>query len=227
MNKKHVAWMILIIVITIFVLVGIRLLQNDSTKENKFQVEYERLNGTKNSQGTEYLSISISENNKMYYASYQEIMDLLDHGIGVIYFGFPECPWCRSAVPVLLEAVDETSIDKVYYFNAYDIRDQKKLDENGQVIVEKEGTEEYKNLVNKLDSVLNPYEGLNDSTIKRLYFPTVLFVKNGEILYMHEGTLDSQKDPYVALTTLQQAELRNVYLTAIHDVLGDLCDQKC
>lgn len=227
MNKKHVAWMILIIVITIFVLVGIRLLQNDSTKENKFQVEYERLNGTKNSQGTEYLSISISENNKMYYASYQEIMDLLDHGTGVIYFGFPECPWCRSAVPVLLEAVDETSIDKVYYFNAYDIRDQKKLDENGQIIVEKEGTEEYKNLVNKLDSVLNPYEGLNDSTIKRLYFPTVLFVKNGEILYMHEGTLDSQKDPYVALTTLQQAELRNVYLTAIHDVLGDLCAQKC
>lgn len=227
MNKKHVVGMILIIVVTIFVLVGIKLLQTDSKKENQFQVEYERLNGTKNSQGTEYLSVSIPEDNKMYYASYQEIINLLDHGTGVIYFGFPECPWCRSAVPVLLEAVDETAIDKVYYFNAYDIRDQKKLDENGQIVVEKEGTEEYKNLIKKLDSVLNPYEGLNDPTIKRLYFPTVLFVKNGEILYMHEGTLDSQKDPYVALTTLQQAELRNIYLTAIHDVLGDLCDQKC
>ena len=44
----------------------------------------------------------------------EEIFDILD-GTGIIYFGFPECPWCRNAVPVLLDAAEEVGIEKIYY----------------------------------------------------------------------------------------------------------------
>ncbi len=226
MKKKYVVTMIVVIIFALIALLVIGIFNSSSNDAKKFKKEYESLNGQKNSNGKEYISVDIESNNKIYYAKYQEIMDLLDHGTGVIYFGFPECPWCRNMIPVLLDAADETSIEKIYYFNALSMRDKKSL-KDGVIVTEKEGTEEYYQLLDALSSILGPYEGLDDDTILRLYFPTVVFVKNGTIVGSHEGTLDSQKDPYVALTIEQKEELKKIYTDFIHEVLGDVCDSKC
>ena len=227
MKQKHVVMMIMMIIITILILLGLQFLRTRESDAFQFKKEYEALNGKKTTNGEKYLEVNISKDSKVYYATYQQIMDLLDHGTGVIYFGFPECPWCRNAVPVLLEAAEETPIDRIYYFNALSMRDKKSLDENGNIITEQEGTEEYYQLVEALRSVLGPYEGLNDDTILRLYFPTVVFVKDGEIIGSHEGTLNSQENPYIELSKSQKEELKQVYVNFIHKVLGDLCDDKC
>ncbi len=227
MKKKHVIIIIVIAIIVIISFIGLWILQSTNNDALQFKKEYESLNGQKNASGTEYLETKIDSDNKMYYASFDEIMDLLDHGTGVIYFGFPECPWCRNAAPILVEAANETTINKIYYFNALSMRDTKKLDENGNIVTEKEGTEEYYQLLDALSSVLGPYSGLNDDTILRLYFPTVVFVKDGTIVGMHEGTLDSQDNPYVALNMEQKEELKKIFTDAIHEVIGDLCDSKC
>ena len=149
----------------------------------------------------------------------------------MIYFGFPECPWCRNAVPVLIETAKEIGIDKIYYFNALSIRDKKHLNENGKIVVDEEGTEEYKELVDLLYDYLGEYEGLNDSSIKRLYFPTVVFIKNGNILGMHIGTVNTQTDPSEELTTQQIEELKKIYTKYMLEVLGTMCndehDLKC
>lgn len=227
MKKKHVVMMIIIMIITILVLFGLLFLRNIESDAIQFKEEYESLNEEKAPNGKEYLEVSIPKNNKIYYATYQQIMDLLDHGTGVIYFGFPECPWCRNAAPVLLEAADDTPIDYIYYFNALSMRDKKSLDENGNIVVEQEGTEEYYQLVEALHSVLGPYEGLNDETILRLYFPTVVFVKDGEIVGSHEGTLNSQENPYTDLSKSQKEELKQIYIDLIYKTLGNLCGDKC
>lgn len=188
----------------------------------KFKQEYEKLNSN-----SKLPKVIIDDDNVIKYITFEDVRMILEGGTGVIYFGFPECPWCRNMVPVLLEAADITGIDNIYYYNALDIRDKKSLDENGNIITEKEGTDEYKYIISKLNNYLGEYKGLNNPTIKRLYFPTVLFVYEGEVVDIHIGTIESQTDPYITLSQEQVDELKNIYIEGIHKVLNDICDETC
>lgn len=223
--KKNIVIAVAMAVLMIVAIFGMnQKINNDALK---FKNEYEILNGTKNDYNKEYLKMEIDSNNPVVYATYDEIMNVLDDGTGIIYFGFPECPWCRNAVPVLLDALEELGIDKIYYFNALDMRDQKHLDENGNIVVDKKGTEDYKKLVQRLYEVLPVYDGLNDDTIKRLYFPTVVFVKDGNVIGLHTSTVNSQEDPYKGLTKNQYNELKQIYTDYINETYDILCDQSC
>ncbi len=219
MNKKIIAIILAFIAatITIFTMKDKLLLDNI-----KFKTEYESLNGKEN-----YVNMNVDSNNPFVYAKYDEIVNLLKKGTGIIYFGFPECPWCRNAVPVLIDAANELGVDKIYYFNALSMRDKKSLDENNNIVVEEEGTKEYKQLVELMYDELPVYEGLNDNTIKRLYFPTVVFVKDGKIVDMVVGTVDSQKDPHIQLTKVQYNELKTLYEEGMNKALDILCDEAC
>ncbi len=225
--KKNI---VLVVVTVLATLSIILLMPKDKLNKMdalKFKAEYESLNNKKNDSNKEYVPVSINSKNPYVYATYDEVMDILNGKTGVIYFGFPECPWCRNMVSVLSDAAKEMGIDKIYYFNALDIRDKKSLDENGKIITEKEGTDEYYNLVDKLKDYLTPYEGLNDESIKRLYFPTVVFVKDGNIIGTHIGTLDSQEDPYVVLNDSEKEELKSIYMDYINKVYEIVCDEAC
>ena len=200
---------------------------NITDDEKKFKEEYESLNSKKDSRGRDYIKVSIDEDNGMVYATYDELHKLLTEGTGVIYFGYPECPWCRNAVPMLLQAASNKGLDNIYYFNAKEIRDVKLLDEDGNIVTEKEGTKEYYELLNILGDHLGEYEGLNDDSIKRLYFPTVVFVRDGKVVGSHINTLESQIDPRVPLTEKQKEDLVNIYMDGIGKVLKDVCDDKC
>lgn len=199
----------------------------EQTEALKFKEEYEAYNNTKDASGKEYVNVSIDEDNIMHYASFNELKELLTSGTGVIYFGFPECPWCRNAVPVLVNASNSTGLDKIYYFNASNIRDEKSLDEEGNIITTKEGTKEYYELVSLLDDVLLAYDGLNDESIKRLYFPMVVFVRDGKIVGTHIDTVSTQTNPRVPLNDEQVKELTNIYVSNIMKVLDDACDERC
>lgn len=217
---------LMVLLLAIIFIKNLGTLDDSSIKNNdakEFKQEYESLNGVINGDKT-IKAINIPEENPMIYATYEEIEDVITNKTGVIYFGFPECPWCRNAVPVLIDAANEVGVDKIYYFNALEIRDIKSLDDDGNIVVEKEGTEEYKKLVQLLYDYLGEYEGLNDPTIKRLYFPTVLFVKDGNIIGSHMGTVDSQENPYVSLTNSEYEQLKDIYSGYMLKVLGIICE---
>lgn len=227
--KKNIILSVAVVVAAIISLFGIytRQAKEINSDSLKFKEEYESLNGKENSSGKNYLSLNISSNNPIVYSSFQEVYNLIEKGTGIIYFGFPECPWCRNAVPVLLDAAQELNISKIYYFNALSIRDKKHLDENGNIITDEEGTEDYKKLVEILYNELPVYDGLNDDSIKRLYFPTVVFVKDGKIVGIHTSTVDSQSDPYIKLSEEQYSELKNIYLDLMNKTYDVICDQSC
>lgn len=195
---------------------------NLTEDEKKFKKEYEDLNSNK-----DIVQVSIEEDNGIIYASYDKIHEILTKGTGVIYFGFPECPWCRNAIPMLIQAASNQGLDDIYYFNALDIRDKKSLDDDGNIITEKEGTEEYYELIDILGDYLGAYSGLNDESIKRLYFPTVVFVKDGKILGSHIGTVASQTNPKIPLDEKQKEELVNIYMGYISKIVNNVCDDKC
>ena len=150
---------------------------NDSLK---FKEEYESLNGKDNGNGKNYLSIDIKSYNPISYSSYEEIFDILDKGTGVIYLGFPECPWCRNLVPVLVDSALEEKVSPIYYLNISGDRNTLSLTKKGKIKTEKKGTEDYLKLVDILKDYLPVYDGLKDDSIKRIYGNPYLEMNDSE-----------------------------------------------
>ena len=231
--------MIVIIIVFLFsIFMGYRYFEDKKETTSKdavtFKKEYEALNNRVNPNNNKlYPEVSISNDNSVKYSSYDEIFEVLKSGTGVIYFGFPECPWCRNLVPVMLSAAKEVEIDTIYYLNIKDDRDVLMLNENGDIITEKEGNKKYFELVEKLDSILDDYiltdnDGKSVSTgEKRIYTPLLIFVKNGKIIAHHTDTVDSQTDPYVALNDRQSEELLLKLINYMSKISASVCDESC
>lgn len=219
-NKKLKLIIGLIVLILLIGIISTLYINKDnSTKdEKKFKEEYESINEKSK------ISLTIPEDNKMKYVTSKEVIDILKNKTGVIYFGFPDCPWCRNIVPILINTAKCECLDKIYYFNALSIRDTKHLDESGNIVIDKEGSKEYYEIVELLSDYLGPYEGLNDDSIKRLYFPTVVFVKDGKIVDVHISTVEDQTDPYVPLTKKQKEKLQQEYKEGISKMESNVCD---
>ena len=74
----------------------------DLTDAEKIAEEYKVLNNEINEQNNlAYPIVELSNENPFVYASEEEVIRVLKEGTGVIYFGFPSCPWCRTLLPVL------------------------------------------------------------------------------------------------------------------------------
>ncbi len=215
---------ILVIVLIIILAIVSLFFLNKKSDAIKFKNEYEAFNGMFNVSGTRtYSVLNISKKNTVKYRTEEEIINLIKNGTGIIYFGFPNCPWCRTAVPVLLEVAKEKETN-VNYLNILNIRSSYILDEEGKSKLEYTGTDDYYIILDLLDSYLNDYTLTDESGKKvktgekRLLAPTVVFIKSGEILGCHIGTVESQKDAYEALTSEQTEELRNIYLEYINKI---------
>lgn len=155
----------------------------------------------------EYSNIEVNENNPMVYKTDKEIIEILQSGTGIIYFGFPECPWCQNALPVLLEAAKEMNIEEIYYFNPKEIREN--------------NTETYQKIVELLGDNLTVDENGN----KRLYVPDIYFVSGGKIIGHHFKTVDSQANSTDnPLTDEEQVELKNIYKGLISKTYNVECD---
>lgn len=187
MNKKKL--MVVIDILLGAILVGIMtfgIYQYLKSDGEKFKAEYEALNN-------ENVNINISKNNPIKYVTLDEVFDIIQNKTGVIYFGFPGCPWCRNMIPVLFEAAKNNNIDTIYYFNPRDIR--------------KSDNEDY----NKLKEILNEYLSEDENGQKVLYVPDVYFIKDGKIVGHHLGTVDSQEDPTISLTEEEKNELLDIF----------------
>ena len=113
---------------------------------------------------------SVTEDNVFVYRNIDEIINILEHGTGVVYLGFPECPWCTAYVPYLNEVAQDNDVEKVYYYNILNDR--------------KENNDNYKKLVD----ILKDYLKFDEEGNKRIYAPSVIAVKNGEIIDFDDET---------------------------------------
>ena len=166
--------------------------------EELFYSEYTKLNNVSTEDGKKYPRVSISKNNKIKYATYDEILNIFNSkGNAVIYFGYPKCLYCRSAVQVLIDTAEDTDLDKIYYLD----------------IENKE--QKYDELLNILG---NEFIDTSDND-RKIYSPLVVFVAEGKVVSYNKGTLFSQKDPYTELDASQIKGLSEIYRYGIRDVL--------
>lgn len=122
---------------------------DETTKDNyKFSVEYTK----------------VPMDNVFIYKTEEEIINFLETGTGIVYLGFPECPWCQSYVVYLNEVAKDSGIEKIYYLNIKDIRTN--------------NTENYQKIVSLLSDILPNDENGN----KKVYVPQVVFVKKGNVV---------------------------------------------
>lgn len=122
----------------------------------------------------------VSKNNVFEYKNINEIIKIMENGTGVVYLGFPECPWCQAYVKYLNEVASDVGIKKIYYFNILEDR--------------KNNTKEYQKIV----SILEDYLQYDNEGNKRVYVPNVSFHINGEVIGVDfETSLDTHdlKDP--------------------------------
>lgn len=231
---------ILLLLFTFMIMIGI-IAFRDKKEESvmnsdsiSFKNEYESLNNVvREKDGRTIKEISIDANNPVDILTEEEAVALLESGTGILYFGFPDCPWCRNMLPVLLQTLKNMSIERMYYLNIGSIRNTLALGEKNKVEVKEEGTKGYYKILELMDEVLDPYYLISeddkkiDTKEKRLMAPTVVAIKDGKIVDIHVGTVESQENGYDDLSIEQQEELQNRFMELIRKVYQVDCDESC
>lgn len=192
-----------------------------------FKEEYESLNGKiREKDGQEIRTIYIDEDNPFIYATAEDIVSKIENEESfVVYFGFADCPWCRSIVPSLTQASKDLNFNEIYYVDVSEIRDILILSNNNEVQVEKEGTENYYKLLDLLDNVLSDYELTDEANNKiltgekRIYSPNVVAVVDGEAKELETGVSQKQTNAYMELTTEMTEESYNIFKCLIKCVV--------
>lgn len=194
---------IVIALISVFLLTGC---VDKTTDAYKFKEEYESINNKDNGFGKKYRKLNISNDNPFIYSTPEDILERVNNNeTFIVYFGFKECPWCRSILEELIHAAKDKKVDKIYYVDVKDIRDVKQVDEENNIITVKEGNKAYMELIEKFSNVLSNYtltkldEKINTGE-KRIYAPNIIAVSNGKAIQMEEGISEELIDPYSKLT---------------------------
>lgn len=162
MKEKKIFIIGAILVVLGLILSYFFLIKKDDNKESdreKFKSEY----------------TNVTSDNPFVYRNVDQIINILEKGTGVVYLGFPECPWCQAYVPYVEEVAKKVGIDKVYYFNIKEDR--------------KNNTEEYQKIV----KILDVYLPNDDEGNKRIYVPAIIIVQNGKIIEFDDETSKDTK----------------------------------
>lgn len=150
----------------------------------------------------------VSDYNVFVYKEIDEIIKILEHGTGIVYLGFPECPWCQAYVPKLNEVADVEGLEKIYYYNIYNDR--------------KENTKEYQKIVD----ILSDYLQYDEEGNKRIFVPAVISVSDGKIIgFDDETSLDTKglDDPKAYWTEERVKSLKE----RLTNMISPIVDNKC
>ena len=167
MKKKNILILLGVVILVILIISSYFIFfkkDKNITDAEKFAKEYTKL----------------SSDNVFTYRSLKEVNKMLEKGTGVVYLGFPECPWCQEYVKYIEEIAKKVGIDKVYYSNVLEDRSN--------------NTEEYQTTIKLLKDYLPNDEEGNP----RVYVPLVVVIKNGKVVIAdYETAKDTKgyKDP--------------------------------
>ena len=195
----------LIIIVSAIIIIGWGILlyfviNNKNSENNSDNVKFAK----------EYTEVG--EDNVFVYKDIDEIINILKYGTGVVYLGFPECPWCQAYVKYLNDAAKEANIEKIYYFNILEDR--------------KNNTEKYQEIV----SILGDNLQRDDEGNLKVFVPNVSFVVNGKIIGNdYETSLDTKgfEKPSDYWTEEEVSELENTlsgYMKEVYKALYSCTD---
>lgn len=221
-NKKLIIGLILILILIIGAITTYILIQN-SKDSYKFKKEYESYNNKSweyEGKKGKYLNIEINKDNPIIYLNDENIVKELKEGDKIIYFGFPDCNWCRAALPVLLKSAEENGVEKIYYYDFGEVREAFEKNKNN------EKAKIYQQIIEVLDSnITSTFESGAKKGEKRLSAPTVVLMKDGKVSSFHYRTVESHQNYNKNLTTDEYNELYKIYEDMMIDLI--MCTSDC
>lgn len=107
-----------------------------------------------------------------YEQAIQKLED--DKFSGILYYGYPSCPWCEEAVIIMNDVANDLE-QNIYYVNK-----------------KSEDSLNHPELEQKTIKILDEAYGLekDDEEQPRLYVPEVVVIKKGKIIAHHMGTVE-------------------------------------
>ena len=117
-----------------------------------------------------------ADDNRFVYVSPSEIKQIFEHGSGLVFLGFKECPWCQKLAPMIDEAAKAEGLTKVYYMDIRQARANN--DVTYQMLVEK----------------LKDYLAKDGSGNPRIFVPDVTALRDGKIVgrFLPETSIDDK-----------------------------------
>ena len=143
-----------LILITIFSVVGALLIYNYFEKHKP-----DANSGKKVTEEYNLVSDSI-----LVYKNIDEINQIISNDSGIVFFCIKENTWCNYYASYLNDVATANGIKEIYYL---DIKQDRQYNTSG-----------YRKLVNSLENYLLK----DDENNLKIFVPTVIFVKNGNIL---------------------------------------------
>ncbi len=184
----------------------------------KFKQEFEQYNGlTYEDTNDKLIDVEIPNNNPFVYKTGKEIVEIMQSEDAYILFGYASCPLTRAAIEVLIETAKEENIDKIYYVDIKNMRDEYVPGEGIIPEQTKEGTEAYYEILNIFGSKLDKYYVASDDNfylfdtgVTRLLSPTLVAVSKGKVISMHAELTDDYEENS-ELTEEEKEELSKDY----------------
>lgn len=150
----------------------------------------------------------VGEDNVFSIKTIDEIIKVLEHGTGLVYLGFPECPWCKEYVIHLNDVAKEENVGSIYYCNILNDR--------------KNNSSEYQKIV----SLIGEYLQYDEEGNKKIYVPAVIAVNEGKIVGFDDETSWDTKgysDPKDYWTEAELKDLKNKLRQMIKDSTPKVC----
>lgn len=111
-----------------------------------------------------------------------------------LYFGFPKCPWCVDALPILNQVALDHKVEVIYYI---DMRKEDNMKEE---------------LKNEIVEIMKEDLWLDKETNKpRLYVPDVAVVKDGVLVKNHVATVEGHNAKERKMNEEESKELYRIY----------------
>ena len=119
----------------------------------------------------------VVEDHRFVISNPEEVLKIIDSGSGMVFLGFPGCPWCQQLAPIVDEAARAEGIDRIYYLNIQQSR--------------ADNDETYQKLIDKLKDYLPADEDGNP----RISVPDVTAYRNGEVVgrFEQEATAEGEQ----------------------------------
>lgn len=186
---------------------------SDHTNSSSVKEHYEVLNGTTNAKGKEHRTITLSEDNRFVAITPDELLNLLEKEPEVVVMlSSNRCPWCRSIFETLDSVLIELGIEKLYVLECWDeegneiFRDKLYLNDSDELQIQP--PHPAYSLLLQLDSkdyfseviLKNKDESDHPTGKKRIYLPTLIYVKDGVVEAIETATSDLLEDPRGELT---------------------------
>lgn len=139
----------------------------------------------------------VGRNHNFVELSMEEALELLDENFeGILYFGFPGCPWCQATVPLMHEAALDVDVEIFYVSRDRDLRVGDWLEHDAAMawwlynngVPNMRWIDEEGDLVEVEDEEELGYR-------PNINVPQIVHIRNGEIVDSHRGTFEGAESP--------------------------------